>query len=62
MNEAEVMLISEQGTIERLPLSEVRVTKRIAQGVWIMRDKEKKDMNVATIASINSHRDPIEKS
>ena len=62
MDETEVMLISEQGTIERLPLSEVRVTKRIAQGVWIMRDKEKKDMNVATIASINSHRDPIEKS
>ncbi len=61
-NETEVMLISEQGTIERLPLSEVRVTKRIAQGVWIMRDKEKEDMNVATIASINSHRDPKEKS
>ena len=54
--EDEVMLVSEQGTIERLALSEVRVTGRIAQGVWIMRDKEKEDMTVATIASINGHR------
>ena len=55
-DEDEIMLISEQGTIERLALSEVRVTGRIAQGVWIMRDKEKEDMTVATLASINSHR------
>jgi DNA gyrase subunit A len=55
-DEDEVMLVSEQGTIERLALSEVRVTGRIAQGVWIMRDKEKEDMTVATIASVNGHR------
>ena len=55
-DEAEVMLVTEQGTIERLALSEVRVTGRIAQGVWIMRDKEKEDMTVATVTSINGHR------
>lgn len=60
MDETEVMLVSEQGTIERLALSEVRVTGRIAQGVWIMRDKEKSDMTVATLASINGHRPPSE--
>ena len=51
----EIMLVTEQGIIERLPLSEVRVTGRIAQGVWIMRDKEKDNMTVATITSINGH-------
>jgi DNA gyrase subunit A len=52
----EIMLVSEKGIIERLALSEVRVTGRIAQGVWIMRDKEKDNMTVATVASINGHR------
>lgn len=52
----EIMLVSEQGIIERLALSEVRVTGRIAQGVWIMRDKEKDNMTVATVTSINGHR------
>jgi DNA gyrase subunit A len=52
----EIMLVSEKGIIERLALSEVRVTGRVAQGVWIMRDKEKADMTVATVASINGHR------
>ena len=56
-DQAEVMLVTEQGTIERLSLSEVRVTGRIAQGVWIMRDKEK-DMTVATVASINLPAEP----
>lgn len=57
LDATEVMLVSEQGIIERLALSEVRVTGRIAQGVWIMRDKEKDNMTVATIASVNGHRE-----
>ena len=51
----EIMLVTEQGIIERLALAEVRVTGRIAQGVWIMRDKEKDNMTVATVTSINGH-------
>jgi DNA gyrase subunit A len=55
MDATEVMLVSEQGIIERLALSEVRVTGRIAQGVWLIRDKEKgNSMTVATVTSINS--------
>jgi DNA gyrase subunit A len=53
LDATEIMLVSEQGIIERLALSEVRVTGRIAQGVWIMRDKEKGNLTVATVASIN---------
>jgi DNA gyrase subunit A len=55
LDATEVMLVSEQGIIERLALSEVRVTGRIAQGVWIMRGKGKDNMTVATITSINGH-------
>ena len=56
----EVMLVSEQGIIERIALSEVRETGRVTQGVGIMRDKVR-DMNVATIASVNGKRAPAPK-
>jgi DNA gyrase subunit A len=55
LDATEVMLVSEQGIIERLALSEVRVTGRIAQGVWIMRGKGRDNMTVANITSINGH-------
>ena len=48
----EVMIITEQGIIERLKMSEVPTKGRITQGVWIMRDKGEQDMTVATITSI----------
>jgi DNA gyrase subunit A len=56
LDATEVMLVSEQGIIERLALSEVRVTGRIAQGVWVIRDKGD-NMTVATVASVNGHRE-----
>ncbi len=53
----EVMIVTEQGIIERLKMSEVPVKGRITQGVWIMRDKEKQDMTVATLTSIRTLED-----
>ena len=52
----EIMIVSEQGIIERFSLAEVPVKGRITQGVWIMRDKERENMTVATVASINVDR------
>ena len=53
----EVMIVTEQGIIERLRMSEIPVKGRITQGVWIMRDKEKQDMTVATLTSIRTQTD-----
>lgn len=53
----EIMIVTEQGIIERLKMSEIPVKGRITQGVWIMRDKEKQDMTIATLASISSKTD-----
>ena len=54
----EVMIITEQGIIERLKMSEVPTKGRITQGVWIMRDKGEQDMTVATITSIKLDANP----
>ena len=54
----EVMIITEQGIIERLKMSEVPTKGRISQGVWIMRDKGEQDMTVATITSIKLDTTP----
>ena len=55
LDATEVMLVSETGTIERVPLSEIRLQGRNTQGVRIMRDNEK-EMTVATLTSINSQK------
>ena len=53
LDASEIILVSDQGIIERLSLAEIPVKGRVTQGVWIMRDKEKADMTVATLASIS---------
>ena len=58
----EIMIVSEQGIIERFSLAEVPVKGRITQGVWIMRDKEREDMTVATVASISVDRSAAQAS
>lgn len=54
LDASEIILVSDQGIIERLSLAEIPVKGRVTQGVWIMRDKEKADMTVATLASISN--------